>query len=87
MGSSSLKKICILSNICVLLFSVLYATQVIKSFANEEIESNKLVNNELALVNEVEKQECDRNFIMNLGFAIILAALWNVKKVIKVGVI
>ncbi len=67
-----------ITNFLLILFPICFATNVCLSLMKE----NALVNGESIQVNE---NVCLDSICLNVGFAVILAAIWNGQKVIKTG--
>lgn len=87
MSKTAGKYASILANICIIVFPLLFATNVYFCFSKEnsllgEIdEATKIVN-----MAHIEKSECSKSTtILNVSITIVLAALWNMKKAIKIG--
>jgi Ca2+/Na+ antiporter len=67
------------TNALLLLFPVFFAIMVYYSFKNED-------SMQINYTKQEEKSvECGDSLFMNISFAVILAAVWNGKKIIKVG--
>ncbi len=89
MTKSNAKLMCLTANVCVIIFTILYATKVITSF-NKEDSYRDLSHNKSLLQKEENgenQHHCYGNMMINLTFAVCLAALWNAKKVMKIGTI
>lgn len=77
-----------IANVCIIIFPLFFASVVFTSFTNEEhtfLDNKQL--NVLTLENEQINTECSSKLVINVAFAIVLAALWNAKKIIKIGTI
>ena len=80
-----------LANVIVIAFSLFFAMNVFSSI-NKEENIFKKIQTELN-VKHLEhmdlpyEEECSTTMIINASFAVLLAALWNVKKIIKIGTI
>jgi hypothetical protein len=82
--------------ISLLMFSLFYATKVVNSIKEEDnilsqfeiIEQNN-VNNIDDNVNDVNVNidECQGDLFLNAAYAVILAGLWNAKRILKLGLI
>ena len=77
---SNITKFSRVANILLIIFPILFAINVCSSIQSEEIK----VHNK---VKEGEEDYCLGSIFLNLSFAVFLAALWNGKKIIKIGVI
>jgi hypothetical protein len=78
MRKSNLYKV---TSIILVVFSMSFVIMVYYSLKTEDIQQINIKNKEDTNI------ECGDSLFFNLSFAIILAALWNGKKIIKIGVI
>jgi hypothetical protein len=69
------------TNALLLLFPIFFGVMVFYSITSED---NKMI----IISNKKEREiECSGSLFLNISFAVILAAAWNGKKIIKIGAI
>jgi hypothetical protein len=77
---SNITKFSRIANILLIIFPIFFAINVCSSIQTEDIKV-------FDKVKENEEGYCFGSIFLNLSFAVLLAALWNGKKIIKVGVL
>jgi hypothetical protein len=82
------KFVLLLINVFLVVFPLIFAINVYTSFTKEE-NIVKIFEEEINLltVDQIENTNCSSTIVFNVGFAVLLAALWNSTKVIKIGTI
>jgi hypothetical protein len=70
-------KLTLLANVLLIIFPILFAITVCTSVYDE--------NSKLTLKYTDSEEGCKSNMIINMSIAIGLAALWNSKRIIKIG--
>jgi archaellum component FlaF (FlaF/FlaG flagellin family) len=78
-------KYSLISNIILILFTIVFAITVYSSIDQENTNLNQIQ----AKYEEpfTENDQCTSSTLINVSFAIVLAALWNGKRIIKIGTI
>jgi hypothetical protein len=74
------------ARVLIIIFPILFAVNVLNTFNIEESEMQMKSMNVLDTLKN-GNEECSSTMVINASFAILLAALWNMKKIIKIGAI
>jgi hypothetical protein len=77
-------KYTLVANILLIIFPILFAITVCNSVYKE---NTKLTTQQIFENENPQHEDCSGTMIINISFAILLAALWNGKRVIKIGTI
>ena len=68
--------------ISIFIFALFFAFKVVSSINSEET----LVKTDISTLKYEENDyDCSSNLLINASFAVVLAGLWNAKKMIKIG--
>jgi hypothetical protein len=77
---SSISRITIVGNFFLIIFPIIFAGMVTQSLFIENIKMKEFIASE-------DEDICSTTMFLNVSLAIVLAALWNGNRIIKIGVI